>query len=339
MQGKVAALGAGSWGTTVAGLASRKAPTVLWAREDGLAEEINDKHTNTMFLPDMTLPGELRASQSIEETLADATAVIVGVPSPYYRAVLGDASRFFPPGVPILNLTKGLEVGSLRRMTEILAELLPDSPAGVLSGPNLAKEIASGGPAATVVAFADQDLAQQFQQLLGSSTFRVYTNPDVIGCELGGVLKNVIAIATGLADGLELGDNSRAALVTRGLAEVTRLGVALGGEPLTFLGLAGVGDLVVTCMSPKSRNHSVGVQLGQGRTLDEIIAEMNMIAEGVKSSLAVVELAGRVGVEVPIASQVVEVLHHGRSPLDALSTLMEREMKSELNGMPPSAGH
>jgi glycerol-3-phosphate dehydrogenase (NAD(P)+) len=337
MCAKVAVLGAGSWGTTVAGLVASRTPTVIWAREDGLAEEINDKHRNSLFLPDAVLPDGLRASQSIEEALRDATAIIVGVPSPYYRAVLGDARQHFPAGVPILNLTKGLEVGSLRRMTEILAELLPGSPAGVLSGPNLAKEVAAGEPAATVVAFADQSLAREYQQLLGGSSFRVYTNPDVIGCELGGVLKNVIAIATGLADGIGLGDNTRAALVTRGLAEVTRLGVALGGEPLTFLGLSGVGDLVVTCMSPKSRNHSVGVQLGQGRTLAEITAEMRMIAEGVKTSLAVVELASRVGVEVPIAEQVVEVLHHGRSPLEALRTLMDREMRSELHGMPTGA--
>jgi glycerol-3-phosphate dehydrogenase (NAD(P)+) len=238
--------------------------------------------------------------------------------------------------VPVVSVSKGVERATLLRMTEVVLDVLnghdPDRVAA-LTGPNLAREIAEGQPAATVVACRDGATADALQQRFMTDTFRVYTNPDVVGCEIAGALKNVVALAAGTAAGLGYGDNTQAALITRGLAELTRLGVALGGEPLTFAGLAGLGDLVATCTSEKSRNRSVGVELGRGRPLDEIVASSNMVAEGVRSTAAVLELAARVGVDMPIASIVGAVLYDGRRPADLVPELMLREAKSELHGL------
>jgi glycerol-3-phosphate dehydrogenase (NAD(P)+) len=255
------------------------------------------------------------------------------VPSHGFRDVLAEAAPFVGAGVPVISLTKGLEQGSLKRMTEVIVELLPGRPAGVLTGPNLAKEIVAGFPAASVVALADTGVCADLQRLFSTSVFRVYTNPDVVGCEVAGALKNVMAIASGMADGMGFGDNTKAALMTRGLAELTRLGVALGGNPLTFAGLAGMGDLVATCSSRQSRNRHVGEQLGKGRKLDEIIAEMKMVAEGVKTARSVVTIAGKVGVEMPIAEQVVAVLDGEVSAADVIVRLMSRSAKSESHGI------
>jgi glycerol-3-phosphate dehydrogenase (NAD(P)+) len=219
-------------------------------------------------------------------------------------------------------------------MTEIIDELLPGHPRGVLTGPNLAKEVLAGYPAASVVAVNDDAVAAELQRVFTTESFRVYTNPDVVGCEVAGALKNVMAIASGMADGMGFGDNTRAALITRGLAELTRLGTALGGDPMTFAGLAGMGDLVATCISLQSRNRFVGEELGRGRTLEEIANRMNMVAEGVKTSRAVVELGGRLGVELPIAEQVVAVLYGGLAPRDVIVNLMTRQAKPELHGIP-----
>ncbi|MHB1712566.1 MAG: NAD(P)H-dependent glycerol-3-phosphate dehydrogenase, partial [Acidimicrobiales bacterium] len=227
------------------------------------------------------------------------------------------------------SLTKGLEQGSHLRMTQLLAEVLPASPSGVLTGPNLAGEVSAGQPTASVVALADEEQARWVQTLLMSETFRVYTNGDVIGCEIAGALKNVLAVAAGISDGLGFGDNSRAAMITRGLAEMARLGERLGGDLITFAGLAGVGDLVATCTSSKSRNHTVGVALGQGRTLAEVMGEMRMVAEGVKTARPVVELADSCGVEVPIACQLADMIDGIRSPADAIAALMRRPATSE----------
>jgi len=238
--------------------------------------------------------------------------------------------------VPILSLSKGVEQGTGLRMTEVVADVLPGhrrDRIGVLTGPNLAREVALGQPAATVVAIDDADAAAALQTVFMTATFRVYTNPDVVGCEIAGALKNVIALAAGIAHGLGYGDNTKAALITRGLAELARLGISLGGDPLTFSGLAGMGDLVATCTSEKSRNRTVGVALGQGRELDDIVAEMKMVAEGVKSTQAVLELAGRQGVEMPIAEQVGAVLYEGRTPAEIVPALMLRQAKPELRGM------
>ena len=270
----VAVIGAGSWGTTVAAIMSEHAPTMLWGRDAGLVAEIDEQHTNSRYLGGITLPDALHATGDLEAACSAATVVVMAVPSHGYRAVLERAAPSIPRDVPVVSLAKGIEQGTLLRMTEVTLEVLVDHDVdrvAVLTGPNLAQEVAAGQPAASVIACADQDTARDLQQLCMSRSFRVYTNPDVVGCEVAGAMKNVIAIASGTAAGLGYGDNTQAALITRGLAEVARLGVALGGEPMTFAGLAGLGDLVATCTSAKSRNRSVGFELGLGRSLDEIV--------------------------------------------------------------------
>ena len=329
---RVAVIGAGSWGTAVAAIAAGNADTTLWARKAELADAINATHRNPRYLPDYALPVSLVSTASIEETLDGADVVVMGVPSHGFRDVMAGAAPFIPLGATVLSLTKGVEQGSLKRMTEVIAELVPNA-AGVLTGPNLAKEIMAGYPAASVVAVEDADTASFLQGIFSTDVFRVYTNPDVIGCEVAGALKNVMAIASGIADGMGFGDNTRATLITRGLAELTRLGVALGGQPLTFSGLAGMGDLVATCISTQSRNRYVGEQLGKGRTIEDIIGEMNMVAEGVKTSRAVVDLAARHDIEMPIAEQVVAVLYEGKAAADIVPSLMQRAAKSELHGI------
>jgi glycerol-3-phosphate dehydrogenase (NAD(P)+) len=326
---KVAVVGAGSWGTTVAALTAANAPTVLWARDPELAAAIHQGHTNPRYLWDIALPGDLRATSEIAEAVAEASLVVMAVPSHGFRSVAGALAGALPSGTPVVSLTKGLERESQLRMTEVLTQVLPDSPVGVLTGPNLASEVAIGQPTAAVVGLADEVTAQRVQQVLMSRTFRVYTSPDVVGCEIAGALKNVLAVAAGVCDGLGFGDNTRAAMITRGLAEMGRLGVALGGDRMTFAGLAGVGDLVATCTSPRSRNRTVGVALGQGRTLEEILAEMTMVAEGVKTARPMVELAASYHVEVPIASQVADLLEGVRGPAEAIATLMDRPATSE----------
>ncbi|MEM7409329.1 MAG: NAD(P)H-dependent glycerol-3-phosphate dehydrogenase [Myxococcota bacterium] len=324
MQLRVAVLGGGSWGTTVATLASHNAPTTLWARRPEVVQEINEAHTNARYLPDAELPRTLRATDSIEEAVRDADVLVMGVPSQSVRSTLAEVKKFLRPWVPIVSLAKGLEQDSHLRMTEVIQQEVPDHLAGVLTGPNLAREIMSGFAAASVIAIDDARVARQIQRVFHSGLFRVYTNQDVVGCELGGALKNVIAIATGMGDGLGVGDNTRAAVITRGLAELTRLGVAMGGQAGTFAGLAGMGDLIATCVSPQSRNRHVGEQLGRGRTIDEIIEEMHMVAEGVKTSKVVLELADRHHVELPIASEVKGVVHDGHTAEQAYRGLTRR---------------
>lgn len=330
---RVAVIGAGSWGTAVACITAATADTVLWARRDELARQINQSHCNPAYLPELQLPDGLRATSSLADALGGADICVMGVPSHGFRDVLVQAVPHLRPGTPIVSLTKGLEQGSLMRMTEVVAETAPGHPTGVLTGPNLAREVVAGYPAASVVAMTEEAVGQELQALFSTESFRVYTNPDVIGCEVAGTLKNVMAIAAGMADGMGFGDNTRAALITRGLAELTRLGVALGGQPLTFSGLAGMGDLVATCISRQSRNRFVGEQLGQGRTIAEIVAEMKMVAEGVKSAEAVVELAARHGLEMPIAEQVVAVLSGDRRARDVIPALMGRRARPELHGI------
>jgi glycerol-3-phosphate dehydrogenase (NAD(P)+) len=333
---KVAVVGAGSWGTTVAALVAANAPTTLWARRVELAARIDEAHENVDYLPGIALPAELRSTADLGEACAGAEVVVLGVPSHGLRSVLDAARGHIGPHVPVISLSKGVEQGTLRRMTEVVADVLVGHDAtriGVLTGPNLAKEVAAGQPTASVVATQDPVVAEQLQQLFFAPGFRVYTNPDVVGCEIAGALKNVLAIGAGIADGLGYGDNTKAALMTRGLAELARLGIALGGDPLTFAGLAGMGDLIATCSSPQSRNRHVGVQIGRGRPLDDIVAEMNMVAEGVKSTGAVLELAQRHDVEMPLASFVGRVLYEGARPADLVPELMLRKAKPELHGM------
>jgi glycerol-3-phosphate dehydrogenase (NAD(P)+) len=326
---RVGVLGAGSFGTTIAHLTSRNAPTVLWCRRPETAEEVEREHTNQRYLPGYQINEAVRATASLEEAVGEADLVVMGVPSHGMREVLGEVARFIRPWVPVVSLAKGLEPGSHARMTEVVREVLPDHPTGVLTGPNLAKEIMSGYAAASVVAFEREEIARQVQAVFHSGPFRVYTNHDVVGCELGGALKNVVAIATGMGDGLGVGDNTRSAVITRGLAELTRLGVAMGGQPATFAGLTGMGDLIATCTSPQSRNRHVGEELGRGRSLDEIVAEMNQVAEGVNTTRVVMQLGQKHGVDLPIAREVHGVLYEGRTARDAYRGLTRRGPGSE----------
>jgi glycerol-3-phosphate dehydrogenase (NAD(P)+) len=336
---KTVVVGAGSWGTTVAALVAAREPTTLWVRNEALAQTIDESHENPQYLAGIALPPALRATASLEDACRDAEVVVLGVPSHGLRAVLGTAAEHIDPAAAVISLSKGVEQETNLRMTEVVAEVLSGHDAGrigVLTGPNLAREVASGQPTATVVAVGDEAVANGLQQLFMSPTFRVYTNPDVVGCEIAGALKNVLAIGAGMAHGLGYGDNTKAALITRGLAELARLGVALGGDPLTFAGLAGMGDLIATCSSPQSRNRHVGVQLGEGRALDEIVAEMNMVAEGVKTTAAVLHLAAREKVEMPLAEFVGRVLYEGARPADLVPELMGRRARPELHGIRPT---
>ena len=305
---QVGLLGGGSWGTTVASLVTRNVPVTLWARNPETVIEINTRHTNEKYLPGASLPEKLVATNDIAEAVRDADVVVMGIPSQNFRKVLEEVKKHIRAWVPVISLTKGLELDTGMRMTEIISEVLPGHPVGVLTGPNLAREIMAGQAAASVIAMEDEIIVRELQKVFQSGLFRVYTNTDVVGCELGGVLKNIIAIAVGMGDGQGAGDNTRSALITRGLAEVTRLGVAIGGRPETFAGLAGMGDMIATCTSPQSRNRHVGVELGKGRDMQDIIDEMVMVAEGAKSAPAVIALSQKYDVEMPIASDVYRVL-------------------------------
>jgi glycerol-3-phosphate dehydrogenase (NAD(P)+) len=311
MKARIVILGAGSWGTTFAVLASRNAEVSLWARDAALAAQIDTARHNSRYLPGIALPGRFAAGHDMAALVARADVLVMAVPAQGFRAVLRLARPHLRAWVPVISLGKGLEQGTRRRMTEIIREELPDHPPGVLSGPNLAQEILGGQAAASVLAMDDPAIMGQLQPLFTSGLFRVYTNDDIAGCELGGVLKNVIAIACGMGDGMGAGDNTRAAMITRGLAEITRLGTALGGKAETFAGLAGMGDLVTTCASPLSRNRYVGEQLGRGRAIAEIVREMHTVAEGVWSAPVIVELAAQHAVPVPMMQEVNRVLAGG----------------------------
>jgi glycerol-3-phosphate dehydrogenase (NAD(P)+) len=333
MRIRVSVIGAGSWGTTVAALAATNTPTALWCRRPELAEQVNAAHVNADYLPTFALPDTLRATADIGEAAGSADVLVMAVPSHGFREVLESAAAYVRPWVPVVSLAKGLEPGSLKRMSEVVNDVLPGHPVAVLTGPNLAKEVLAGQPAASVVAIDDDVISAELQRIFATMRLRVYTNPDLIGCEVAGVVKNVIAIASGMAQGMGFGDNTRATLITRGLAEMTRLGVALGGSPFTFSGLAGMGDLIATCSSNQSRNNTVGVELGKGRPIDEVVSDTRMVAEGVKSCAAVLALARRHDVDMPLTEQVVAVCHDGATAVDALTSLMQREGKSELYGL------
>lgn len=325
----VVVVGAGSWGTTIARLLSAKGPTTLWARSSELASLLESSRENPRYLPGVPLPETLRATASLADAVAGATVVLVAVPSHGFRAVLETMAAALPSRAAVVSLAKGVEAGTNRRMSEIVAEVLPGHPVGVLTGPNLSHEVAVGQPAASLVACDDEAVSRRVQELLHSPTFRVYTGTDVVGCEVAGASKNVIAIAAGVCDGLGFGENTRAVLVTRGLAEQARLGLALGGHALTFGGLAGVGDLVATCTSAQSRNRSVGFELGSGRRLEQVLSGMRMVAEGVRTAAPLVALAQAHGVEMPIAAQVAALVAGETSPKEAVAALMERPPRPE----------
>lgn len=314
---RVTVLGAGSWGTTVASLVAGRHDTVLWARDADQAAAMQHSRENQKYLPGVRLPDGLRVTSDLAAAAGHAQVLIVGVPTSAFRATLEAAAPSVAPWIPVVSLSKGFEQGTRLRMTEVIREVLPGRPAAALTGPNIAKEIVAGSAAASVVATPDLEVAEALQRLLQRGVFRIYTNHDVIGCELGGALKNVVAIASGIAQGLFVGDNTRSAVMTRGLAELTRLGVAMGADPATFAGLAGMGDLVVTCISPHSRNRHVGEQLGLGRSLDDILGSMTMVAEGVRTASTVHAIAEELGITMPVCDSVYQVVTGQISPADA----------------------
>lgn len=330
---RAAVLGAGSWGTAFAKvLGDAGTPVAIWARRPQLAETIQRKRANPEYLPDLArLPEIVTATADATEALAGAELVVLAVPSQTLRANLAAWTGALAPHATLISLIKGIELGTTKRMTEVICETtgVPDDRVAVVSGPNLAAEVAAEQPTATVVACLDMDRATLVQRAIRTPYFRPYTNDDVIGCELGGAVKNVIALAYGMVHAMGLGDNTKASLITRGLAETARLGVALGADPRTFAGLAGLGDLVGTCMSPLSRNRTFGEHVGRGETLAQAQAATRQTAEGVHSALAIRDLARRYGVEMPITEQVERVCHEGVDPRTAVAVLMSRETKPE----------
>jgi glycerol-3-phosphate dehydrogenase (NAD(P)+) len=331
---RVAVMGAGSWGTAFAKLcADAGRDVVVWARREQVAESIRERHRNPDYLPDVVLPEQVTATSLPESALDGADLVAFAVPSQTLRDNLKQwaSARAIGGDATVVSLVKGIELGTGKRMSEVIADVTEIDPArvAVVTGPNLAGELVYGHPAAAVVACIDEERAAVVQQAIATGYFRPYKNNDVIGCELGGAVKNVIALACGMAIGMGFGDNTKATLITRGLAETARLGVRLGADPLTFAGLAGLGDLVGTCMSPLSRNRTFGEHLGRGETLEQAQNATRQTAEGVKSCLSIRDLAHENGVEMPITEQVEAVCHEGRSVKKAMVALMSRDTKSE----------
>lgn len=330
---KAAVFGSGSWGTAFAMvLADAGCDVTMWGRRRELVDAVNTTHVNPDYLPGVELPENLRATTDPAEAASAADFTVLAVPSQTLRANLAQWSSELPADTVLVSLMKGIELGTAKRMSEVIAETAGAGPEriAVLSGPNLAKEIASRQPAASVVACQDEEVARRLQLACHTPYFRPYTNTDVVGCELGGAVKNVIGLAVGIAGGMGLGDNAKASLITRGLAETTRLGLVLGADPVTFAGLAGMGDLVATCSSPLSRNNTFGINLGRGMTLEETVAVTRQTAEGVKSCESVLDLARRHGVDMPITETVVNIVHEGKSPMVALKELMSRTAKAEV---------
>jgi glycerol-3-phosphate dehydrogenase (NAD(P)+) len=333
MSTRVAVLGAGSFGTCLAILCARQHDVTLWARDSQLAAAINQDRRNPRYLKDARVPSGVRATADLAEALDGREIVICAVPSQGVRQVMAEAGPGLAPGAIVVSTIKGIEPGTCFTMHQVLEDVLPAGHHArivCLSGPSFAREVAAGKPTVVTIACREEAHAVAVRDALSCPWFRCYSNTDIVGVELGGALKNVVALAVGISDGLELGHNCRAALMTRGLTEITRLGVRLGANPLTFLGLSGMGDLVLTCTGDLSRNRSVGLELGRGRRLEDILAGMSEVAEGVRTTRAACELAERVGVELPIAQMVREVLDGTLEPAAAVGKLMTRGLKSEL---------
>lgn len=333
MSSRIGVIGAGSWGTALANLLAGKDNHVtVWSYEAEVADSINREHENTKYMKGVKLHTNVHATQHLGEAVSGADVVLNVTPSQHVRRVMTEAAQHFHENTLVISASKGIETSTLQTMAEVLEEVLPGTPgahACFLSGPSFALEVARGKPTAVAMASHHQPSAERAQELFQASYFRVYTNPDVIGVELGGALKNVIAIAAGMATGLQLGHNALAALITRGLAEMARVGIARGANPLTFSGLAGMGDLILTCTGELSRNRSVGVALGEGKSIDEILGGMFMVAEGVETTRAAHALAQRAGIEMPIVAEVHRVLFEGSTAREAVENLMLREPKPE----------
>lgn len=330
---KTGVIGAGSWGTTLADLLARKGFEVtLWAYENDLVERMNATRVNDLYLPGFLLAEGLSFTNDLSEAVRDRQLLVLVPPSQVMRPVMKQAAADIEPGTLLVSAAKGIENDTLLTMSEVLLEVLPATVAeslAFLSGPSFAREVAAGMPTAVVAAASRPQVARRVQEAFSTDAFRVYTNDDVIGVELGGALKNVIALAAGVSDGLGFGYNTRAALITRGLAEMTRLGTAMGAKTATFAGLAGMGDLVLTCTGDLSRNRTVGMELGRGKKLEEILGGMKMVAEGVKTTLSAYQLACKLGVEVPITEQAYRILYEGKDPRQAVTDLMLRGLKHE----------
>ncbi len=332
----ITVVGTGSWGTTLAiALARHGRPTTLLARSDAEAETLRAANEHSRYAPGVSFPAQLRIVGQPQAALEGCRVVLLAVPSQTMRANAELLKPHLALNTILLSCAKGFERGSLKRMSEVLAEVLPEHTPhiGALSGPNIAREVLEGKPATTVVATAGHDSAEVAQRLLTTTSLRVYSGDDVVGIELAGALKNIIALGAGLADGLDAGDNAKAAFMTRGLAEIARLGIVLGAHPLTFAGLAGLGDLVATCASPHSRNRRMGEALARGLTVEEALAQLGQVAEGVTTVQTARELAEQHDVELPIADQLYQVLFNGKAPQQAIAELMQREVKHELEGM------
>jgi glycerol-3-phosphate dehydrogenase (NAD(P)+) len=333
---RVAVIGAGAWGTSLARhLTNKGLPVRLWAYEPEVVEAIRTKRENTLFLPGIVLSSTIRVTGSLQEAVHDIDLLLFAVPSHAARSILQQISPLLPRPIPIVSATKGIEEHTFNLMSQVMQDALPPylhPPICVLSGPSFAVEVCQDQPTAVVLAGREPDIVRTLQHVFMTPCFRVYAGSDMMGVQLGGALKNVMALAAGVVDGLNLGHNARAALITRGLAEMIRLGVALGGDSKTFYGLSGVGDLVLTCTGPLSRNHTVGVRLGRGETLPDILKETQAVAEGVRTSSAAVGLARRHKIEMPIVQAVCAVLFEGKSPRGAVSELMERAAKEEAEG-------
>lgn len=336
---KIAVIGAGGWGTALAAvLGENNHRVALWARSPAVAAELAATRRNPRYLPDAVLPAGVACTADLAAAADGAAIVIIAAPSHTVRATAAALAPLLAGGAVVVSAAKGLEIGTLKRMTEIIAEEIPAAATCLvaLSGPNHAEEVALRHPTATVAASVSRTAAEAVQEALMAPYFRVYTNPDIIGVELGGALKNIIALGAGIGDGLGFGDNAKAALMTRGLAEITRLGVAMGARPLTFAGLSGIGDLIVTCTSRHSRNRRAGLAIAAGKTVGEIEGETGMVVEGIRSTLAAHELAARLGVEMPITAEIHRVLYRGADPREAVARLMGRGMTHELEEVAPS---
>jgi glycerol-3-phosphate dehydrogenase (NAD(P)+) len=327
---RLAIIGAGAWGTALAIVARRAgSEAAIWARDPAIASAINKHHENPVYVPDIALDPAIAATTDLGDAVAGADSVLVVVPAQFLSDVLTNLATHLPPAMPLLLCAKGIEIVTLKTMSEIAAELFPDRPTAVLSGPSFAREVAHDLPTAIVIASRDPALARYFMAALGSRKFRPYLSEDPIGTEIGGAVKNVLAIACGIVDGLRLGDNARAALITRGLAEMTRLGLAKGARPETFAGLSGLGDLVLTCSGAQSRNHALGVALAEGKSLDATLAGRRSVVEGVASAAAIVSLAARLHVEMPIVAAIDAVLHRGMTIERMIEELLARPRRAE----------
>ena len=327
---RLVVIGAGAWGTALAIVAQRAGTgAILWARDPEVAAAINERHQNPYYVPGVALDPAIAATADLESAVATADAALLAVPAQFLRGVLGALRGRVRPGLPVLHCAKGIEIGTLATMSQIGAELLPGSPYAVLSGPSFAAEVASGLPTAVTIAGTDTAVAKLFMAALGGNRFRPYLSPDPVGAEIGGAVKNVLAIACGIVVGRGLGDNARAALITRGLAEMVRLGLAQGAQAETFRGLSGLGDLVLTCGAGQSRNHALGLALGHGHSLEAALAGRRSVVEGVATAAAAAELAARLGIEMPISEAVDAVLHRGVAIDEMTDRLLRRPYRSE----------